>query len=226
MLIADSFTGAGAVIEGTSIEGSSVGPLVWSPSFTGLRRYAGGASPVLGADGSCQVDIPYTGSGVEAPDVFTIEGEIRLTGVGFLTSVLLTATADGFSGSFGPSSAGGRIDSYPGSTEYRIFAGSFSATTVYTDTVTRAGYVKRRFEINYSALTYACYADDVLLDSGSFSSILTPEPSYRYGMVVNTYVDQRDSGNTATVRNMEMSIASLAPPGAFWTDFVFAYEDV
>lgn len=226
MLIADSFIGTGAALEGSAVEGSSVGPLTWSLSFTGFHRQTGGASPVSGDQAQGYLSVPYAGSGVETAQLFDFEAEFSRTGSTSNNSVQLSVEASGFSGMFGPSSAGGRITSYPDYTEYGIFAGSFAPTAVYSDTVVRPGYVNRRMVINYDTLTYECYADGAVINSGSFSSTLTAEPLYRDDIAIRIYADRRESLSTAFVRNMQVSVLSLDPPGAFWTDFVFAYEAV
>lgn len=224
MLIADSLIGSGTALEGSAVEGSSIGPLTWGTSFTGMRREAGGATCVSGTNQQGDLEILYDGSGVDKAELFDIEAEFSLTGSTFFVNASLDVTASGFSGMFGSAMAGGKIAIGYNYAEYRVYTGSFAASTVYTDTASYVGYVKRRLVVDYSALTYECYANDVLIDSGSFSSSLVEEPSFRYGMNIHITADRRESASTAFQRNMQVSVESLAPPGAFWTDFVFAYE--
>lgn len=228
MLLTDSLIGAGTAIAGTAVQGSSVGPVSWRPDITGAFRGTGGGTSADSVDGSAWADIPYTGTDVEHPDLVVIEGEFQVSGSGFYLSASLEATGDGFFESGVPAKMGASIVNYGTYTEYRVYKGGTFSSSVFSDSASYSGYVKRRMEVDTIALTYACFANDVLIASGSFTTSAVRDPTYATGMSVKLYFDRRFSsgGNVANLRNMSVSIETLATASEFWTDLVNAYEVV
>lgn len=229
MIVTDTLVGVGGAVPGSAVQGSNVGPLTWGTTFTGLYRGTGGGTVADDTQGSARLEIPYGVAGIVAPELIVVEGEFNISGSGFYIAAEISVSGDGYSTSIGGGGtrAGCIVNNYGSYAEYRVYTGQFGPVTVHGDGV-YGGYVKRRMEVDTVAATYKCFANDVLIASGSYTSYLTPNPGAATGLTVAVYADRRSSsgGNVANLRNMYVGTEAKVLPTNFWTGFDNAHENL
>lgn len=222
----DSFIGTNTALVGTAIESCSVPCGVWSSVSSNLFRNTTALQASTGSYAAqADIDDPLT----SMPTRLVAEADLYALDAGSNTqsssvSLVVRGTYGGPDASV---AARVTIQRTPSSftTYYTLDTPADGTIDLYTDTTYYTDFVKRKIDVDLVNMTYGCYADDVLINSGSFSSDTTLDTLVSMGAVV--FIQR--SGATASasrVRNFyaEMYDGTTPPAEKFWTDFVNTYE--
>lgn len=220
LTLLDDLTGSGN-LTGSAVQSADLAFGLWANY--GLERGAGGAR--FNSYGGASNSATSTGPCPSSPLRYLLE-----VGLSYHTDPVYPSAQLGVNDTSISAALGPRMVHTDTGVEYHMQGAS--PTLLFKDTTNYGNgtVVVRKLDIDAVGLGYKCYADGTLLDSGTFSGSAIP---VALGTIFVQLGIDRYGGPDPTNARLRDLRATLneedgpTPPAApFWTDFVFAYEDV